>query len=141
MPLALAAATIVPPAGLVFACTPVRVWDGDGPIYCAERRRIRLAEIAAREFDGSCPRGHPCPEASGIAARDALLRLLGKTVGTSHEGHVLVGGPTRACRSRGPCTYRWMLAECAGAAGDLGTAIVGAGLAARWSSKEINRRG
>ena len=32
----------VVPAGEVFTCTPVSVWDGDGP-------RVRLAGIAARE--------------------------------------------------------------------------------------------
>lgn len=41
-------------AGHSFTCTPTRVWDGDGPIWCAEGQRIRLAGIAAREIDGSC---------------------------------------------------------------------------------------
>ena len=26
------------PAGETFACTPTAVWDGDGPIWCAEGR-------------------------------------------------------------------------------------------------------
>lgn len=49
----------------------MRVWDGDGPIWCAQGLRVRLAWIAARDIDGTCPRGHPDPKASGIAARDA----------------------------------------------------------------------
>lgn len=69
-------AVAVVPSGQAFICTPVRVWDGDGPVWCREGPRIRLAGIAAREIDGSCRKGHPCPRASGIAARDALVRAL-----------------------------------------------------------------
>ncbi|GGB55743.1 hypothetical protein GCM10010833_08070 [Blastomonas aquatica] len=42
------------PSGQSFVCTPTVVWDGDGPIWCAEGPRIRLSGIAAREMDGSC---------------------------------------------------------------------------------------
>lgn len=48
----------VVPHGEAFECTPVAVWDGDGPIWCAEGPRLRLAGIAARELDGtSLPAG------------------------------------------------------------------------------------
>ncbi len=59
-------------AGQTFNCTPVAVWDGDGPIWCAEGPKIRLAGIAAREIDGICKSGHPCPSASGLAARCSI---------------------------------------------------------------------
>jgi len=59
-------------AGQSFECTPTRVWDGDGPIWCAEGPRVRLSGIAAREMDGTCSAGHPCPKATAEAARDAL---------------------------------------------------------------------
>lgn len=62
--------------GAPFNCTPVAVYDGDGPIWCAEGPRIRLAGIAAQELDETCRPGHPCPAGSG-AARDALARLPG----------------------------------------------------------------
>ena len=39
-------------AGQTFTCTPTHVWDGDGPIWCEEGPRLRLAGIAAREMDG-----------------------------------------------------------------------------------------
>ena len=35
-------------AGVAFTCTPVAVWDGDGPIWCMEGPKIRIAGIAAR---------------------------------------------------------------------------------------------
>lgn len=55
--------------GQSFNCTPTRVWDGDGPIWCEEGPRIRLSGIAAREMDGSCSKGHPCPSASPEQSR------------------------------------------------------------------------
>ena len=73
----LLAASVVP-AGQLFDCTPTAVWDGDGPIWCAEGAHIRLSGIAAREMDGTCRPGHPCPAAGPIAARDHLVALLGK---------------------------------------------------------------
>ncbi len=38
----LLAASIVP-AGQTFDCTLTAVWDGDGPIWCAEGPHIRLS--------------------------------------------------------------------------------------------------
>ena len=51
MSIALLAAVAIIPAGPSFTCTPTAVYDGDGPIWCAEGPRIRLAGIAAREMD------------------------------------------------------------------------------------------
>ncbi|MGH6784015.1 MAG: thermonuclease family protein, partial [Sphingomicrobium sp.] len=88
-------------AGTSFTCTPTAVWDGDGPIWCAEGPRVRLAGIAAREIDGSCRSNQPCPAASGPAARDGLVTMLGGPRGRRSEGHVLVKAPPMRCRSDG----------------------------------------
>jgi len=61
MSLAILVAPVIPP-GQTFACTPTAVYDGDGPIGCAEGPRIRVAGIAAREMDGTCRTNQPCPE-------------------------------------------------------------------------------
>ncbi|RJY06943.1 hypothetical protein [Aurantiacibacter aquimixticola] len=74
----------------IFVCTPVAVWDGDGPIWCYEGPRIRLTGIAAREMDSTCRPEHPCPAASTEAARDALVDLLGGEKGRLKSGHVSV---------------------------------------------------
>ena len=87
--LLLLAAAVVP-AGEAFTCTPEAVWDGDGPVWCQEGPRIRLAGIAARELDGSCSDDHPCPAADAMVARDALVDLIGRPTGTGRHGHVLV---------------------------------------------------
>lgn len=126
------AATVA--AGVSFGCTPIRVWDGDGPIWCAEGPRIRLAGIAAREIDGTCRRSQPCPKASGVAARDRLVALLGGARGVTRDGHVRVTGPRLACRSEGPDAYGRTVAWCrAPKAGDLSCAMVRSGAALRWT--------
>lgn len=68
-------------------CTVTKVHDGDGPIWCAERGpdrkpiKLRLQAVAARELDETCSPGHPCPAASGAAAKRALEQLvLGQTL-------------------------------------------------------------
>jgi endonuclease YncB( thermonuclease family) len=91
----------VVPAGEVFQCTPIAVFDGDGPIRCREGISIRLQGVAAREMDGSCTPGHPCPAADPISARDALVRILGGPTGRWPQGHITVNGPTMACASAG----------------------------------------
>jgi endonuclease YncB( thermonuclease family) len=121
------------PAGDEFRCTPIRVWDGDGPLWCAEGPRIRLSGIATREMDETCRPGQPCPEASATRARDNLVSLVGKPIGRSPEGHVLVEGPPLKCRSvgraRGTRTGAW----CETQSGvDLSCAMVESGSALRW---------
>jgi endonuclease YncB( thermonuclease family) len=129
----LALALQIVASGQAFTCTPVRVWDGDGPIWCAEGPRIRLAGIAAREMDGGCSPGHPCPRASAIAARDHLVRLVGRPVGTSREGHILVRGSPLSCRSAGSAGGNRTAAWCVTRGGiDLSCAMTRAGMAARW---------
>ena len=130
--IAMASVPVVP-AGQTFTCTPTHVWDGDGPIWCEEGPRLRLAGIAARELDGTCSSGHPCPRASAEDARDALVALLGNPVGVSKHGHVLVVGPPLRCRSDGSAggnrTASWCISP---QSGDINCAMVNGGWALRW---------
>jgi hypothetical protein len=119
--------------GRRFDCTPLKVWDGDGPIHCAEGPKVRLAGIAAREMDGSCRPGHPCPEATAEAARDALAGLLGRTTGSAPTGHLLVEGPALQCLSEGSAKGSRTAAWCSSpTAGDLSCAMVASGTVAKW---------
>lgn len=79
--LSLALFASVIPAGQSFECTPMRAWDGDGPIWCEEGPHVRVSGIAAPEMDGTCKSGHPCVDVDPIEARDALVRLLGNPTG------------------------------------------------------------
>ena len=131
----LAAAALVPviASGETFQCTPVRVWDGDGPVWCAQGPRVRLAGIAARELDGSCRPNQPCPDASAVEARDALVRLLGTPTGHSPKGHVLVKGPAMRCVSvghgLGSRTAAWCVSPLVG---DVSCAMVRGGWTLLW---------
>lgn len=127
-------------AGAAFTCTPTRVWDGDGPIWCAEGPKIRLAGIAAREIDGTCRRGHPCPNVSGAQARDALVSLVGEARGRSSEGHVLVSARPLRCVSQGSAKGERTAARCRTAAGiDLSCAMIRSGHALRWAQYDRRR--
>lgn len=121
------------PSGQTFTCTPVAVWDGDGPVWCAEGPHVRLSGVATREMDGSCRPGHPCPEAAAVAARDHLVRLLGEPAGKSRTGHILVHGPAMRCVSRGGAGGTRTAAFCTSPrSGDISCAMLRSGLAARW---------
>ncbi len=120
-------------AGKRFACTPIKVYDGDGPIWCAEGPRIRLAGIAAREMDGTCRTNQPCPAVSAEASRNHLAELVGRTTGQSSQGHVLVTGPKLSCVSNGSAGGKRTGAWCESpTAGDLSCRMVQDGYALRW---------
>jgi endonuclease YncB( thermonuclease family) len=126
------AASIVT-AGQTFTCTPTHVWDGDGPIWCGEGPHVRLSGVAAREMDGTCRRGQPCPDASATQARDALVRLLGGARGSNSTGHVIVAGPKLTCRSEGSAGGNRTSAWCRMPTGaDLSCAIIRTGTVLRW---------
>jgi endonuclease YncB( thermonuclease family) len=120
-------------AGLAFTCTPMAVWDGDGPIWCAEGPRVRLAGVAAREIDDTCRPGQPCPPMGGTAARDALVALLGGSRGVLSTGHIKVSGPQLQCRSDGSAGGTRTAAWCTSAStGDLSCALITKGSVLKW---------
>ena len=126
--------TAVVASGQTFSCTPTAVYDGDGPIWCKEGPKIRLAGIAAREMDGTCRTNQPCPPASAEQSRDALARLVGTPTGRRKAGHVLVKGPTMRCQSegsgKGSRTAAWCVSP---VGGDLSCAMVSGGWALKWA--------
>ncbi|MES2905031.1 MAG: hypothetical protein V4696_12675 [Pseudomonadota bacterium] len=120
-------------AGLVFLCTPTAVWDGDGPVWCQEGPRLRLSGIAARELDGTCSPGHPCPDATALQARDALVNILGGARGALGTGHIRVRAGTMRCISTGSAGGNRTGAWCILADGrDLSCAMVASGTVLRW---------
>jgi len=120
-------------AGITFTCTPVAVYDGDGPIWCAEGPRVRLAGIAAREMDGRCSPSQPCPAASAMSARDRLVELLGGSRGRLSTGHVIVRARAMRCLSDGGAGGSRTAAWCTTSTGlDLNCAMVSSAVALRW---------
>jgi hypothetical protein len=132
--LALLAHVFVVPSGQTFQCTPTRIWDGDGPVWCAEGPKLRIAGVAARESDGTCRSNQPCPAASAQSARDSLVRLLGRPIGRSPEGHILISGPRLTCLSTGHAVGSRTGAWCQSpVVGDLSCALVATGTVLKWS--------
>lgn len=113
-----------------FSCTVHSVTDGD-TLRCVERGsdgraiRVRLSGIAARERDGSCTVGHPCPSASAEASTAALERL--------------VSGQILQCRAVGS-TYARVAAFCRAGSTDLSCAMVQGSHAAKWERYWGNHR-
>ena len=58
-----------------FICQVQRVHDADGPLWCASGAKIRVAGVNAREVDGSCRHGAPCPTMRHASARPIAERL------------------------------------------------------------------
>lgn len=128
-------------AGAAFTCTPVAVWDGDGPIWCAEGPKVRIAGVAAREMDGTCKPNQPCPAADAMDARDRLVRLFGGSKGALPTGHVKVRAEPMTCISDGSAGGSRTAAWCRSPAlGDLSCAVVRAGGAVRWPRYWRNHR-
>ena len=122
---------VTTPEPIRFTCDAVLVWDGDGPITCADGRKVRLAGISTREQDGSCRKGHPCTKVSGIAARGRLARLMGGSLGSTSDGHVRVNARL-SCDVTG-FSYGRVTAFCRTARNvDLSCAMVASGYAAIW---------
>lgn len=127
------ARTPIVPAGETFRCTPTAVYDGDGPIWCAEGPKVRIAGVAAREIDGSCRSNQPCPPVGGTDARDRVVSLFGGPKGKLRTGHILVHSATMSCLSEGSGTGSRTAAWCVSPVfGDLSCAVVRAGGAIRW---------
>lgn len=106
-----------------FTCSVDRITDGD-TFRCMENDangrqiRLRLSGIAARETDGSCADGHPCPTASAEAATAELRRL--------------AAGQRLTCQNVGT-TYGRIAAFCQRDDGlDLSCAMVASGTAEKW---------
>lgn len=115
-----------------FMCTVTQVHDGDGPIWCRETDgagkpiKIRLSAVAARELDETCSQGHPCPAASGAAAKAELTRLAIRQ--------------TLRCEPTG-MSYGRVTAWCWRQDGlELNCAMVKSGKALRWDKFDRDRR-
>ena len=118
-------------SGSQFPCTVQSVYDGDGPINCAENDttgkqvRVRLRGIEAREADNSCRYENLCPEASGAEAKAQLTRL---AVGRLE------------CTSFGP-SYNNVDASCRNPAGqDISCEMLRSGAAVRWPQYDPDGR-
>lgn len=96
---ATANATIGESRGGDLTCVVAAIIDGD-TLRCLDGTRIRLHAVAARERDGSCSPGHPCPSASAQAATTELRRLAGGRTLRCHSTGNSYGRITAICWTR-----------------------------------------
>src|SRR5207245_2244589 len=102
-------------SGEAFTCTVASITDGD-TLRCTDGTRVRIAGINAREHDGNCNVGAPCPSASPGEATAALSAL--------------ASGQMLACEANGT-TYNRIAAFCRTAAGvDVSCAMLNGGTVA-----------
>ena len=106
-----------------FECEVAHVNDGD-TLRCRDGTRVRLHAIAARETDGTCSAGHPCPDSPAAESRLALERLAGSRI---------------TCLQTGT-SYKRVTAICHNAGGvEINCAMVQSGAAARWDRFDRQR--
>jgi endonuclease YncB( thermonuclease family) len=105
-----------------FVCTVTRVHDGDGPIWCKEGPKIRLAGIQAPDFERTepCRRRKPGYVCSDVRAR-ASQRIVSRMVLHRRLSCVAVDR-----------SYQRVVATCRIGGADLACAIVRAGAADWW---------
>lgn len=112
-----------PSTQALFSCRVINVHDGD-TLRCDDGVRVRLHAVAAREMDETCSSGHPCPDASGAAARIELTKL--------------AANRTLACRRTGR-SYNRVTAICDNDDGvEINCAMVKGGTTLLW--KRFNRQ-
>ncbi|MDQ8754748.1 hypothetical protein RCO27_00765 [Sphingosinicella sp. LHD-64] len=116
--------------GSRFTCTVLSVYDGDGPINCAEvdgageQVSVRLRGIEAREPDNTCQM-EVCPPLSGQEAKAILTRL---AVGQLQ------------CVSFGP-SYNRVDSSCTSPTGvDISCELIRTGAAVRWPEYDPEQR-
>ena len=108
-----------------FDCRVIKVHDGDGPIWCANGRKVRVAGVQAPDFENAepCRTGKP-----GYVCSDALARRAQQIV----ERMVL--NTTMRCQPVDR-SYARVVARCTLTDGrSLTCATIAAGAATRWDS-------
>lgn len=108
-----------------FICEVVKVHDGDGPLWCRNGRKVRVAGIQAPDFTSAQPcrtrrRGYVCNDTRAVASQRVAMRL--------------------TLRKRLTCqpldrSYQRVVARCTLPDGrSLSCAMIAAGVATRWDS-------
>ena len=116
------AAQTLPPT---FVCHVVRVHDGDGPVWCANGIKVRIAGIQAPDFESAepCRRGraqYTCDDQKARVSQQIVDRLtLNRTLSCQPVDR----------------SYSRVVARCTLPDGrSLSCAIIAAGAATRWES-------
>lgn len=122
-----------------FTCNAIALHDVDGPIHCADGRKIRLQGIGATEMDGTCRPNQPCLQGDPRTQRRAMAtRVIGARISREDKsiyGQVWFLRPVAlTCTPTGKSHAR-VTAWCRRQDGaDLSCEAMRAGVAARWAT-------
>ncbi len=109
-----------------FSCTVSRVHDGDGPLWCTNGIKVRIAGVQAPDFQSAEPCEHPDARRASYTCDNDAARRSQKIV------ERLVLHRTMSCQPMG-MSYKRVLARCTLADGrSLSCAVIAAGAAVRW---------
>ena len=109
-----------------FTCTVVRVHDGDGPLWCANGLKVRIAGVQAPDYENAepcrrsdaSPTNYTCDDAAAARSRRLVERI--------------VLNRKLTCQPVGR-SYARVVARCTLADGrSLSCAVIAAGAATRW---------
>ena len=110
-------------AAASFTCTVTRVHDGDGPLWCSNGQKVRIAGVQAPDFESAQPCrthrvGYNCSNAAAERSRVIVERIaLNRTM---------------RCQSTGK-SYNRVVARCTLPDGrSLSCAVLAAGGAVKW---------
>lgn len=110
----------------LFSCTVTRVHDGDGPLWCSNGIKVRIAGVQAPDFESAEPchrhsasrANYTCDDAAADRSRQIVERIV------LHQ--------TMNCQPMGT-SYKRVVARCTLADGrSLSCAVIAAGAAVRW---------
>ncbi|MEG3086076.1 hypothetical protein U1739_01780 [Sphingomonas sp. PB4P5] len=108
-----------------FSCQVIRVHDGDGPLWCKNGIKVRVAGVQAPDFENAepCRRGKPAYVCSDVRAVRSQ-RIVEK----------LTLNRSMTCQPVAK-SYQRVVARCTLADGrSLSCAVIAAGAAVRWDS-------
>lgn len=109
-----------------FDCTVTRVHDGDGPLWCSNGIKVRVAGIQAPDFESAEPCHRQGASRANYTCDDAAADRSQRTV------ERLVLHQTMRCQPVG-MSYKRVVARCTLADGrSLSCAVIAAGAAVRW---------
>jgi endonuclease YncB( thermonuclease family) len=108
-----------------FLCLVTRVHDGDGPLWCKNGIKVRVAGVQAPDFENAepCRRRRPAYVCSDV-----------KAARSQHIVEKLTLNRSMTCQPVGK-SYQRVVARCTLADGrSLSCAVIAAGAATRWDS-------
>lgn len=113
-------------ASAPFSCTVSRVHDGDGPLWCTNGIKVRIAGVQAPDFQSAEPCKRPDARRSSYTCNNDAARRSQKIV------ERLVLHRTMTCQPMGQ-SYNRVVARCTLPDGrSLSCAVIAAGAAIRW---------